>query len=118
MAKKLIASSWLIFLSISLMADGNEALFEAANGHYANGNFEEAITGYQQILQTRQESSEVYYNLANAYFKTNQLSLAILHYERGLLLSPGDEDIRYNLAIANELISDKIDTLPEFFLTN
>ena len=107
-----------IFLIFPLLvfADGNRALFQAANELYAKGEYIEAIEAYERILQTGQESSEVYYNLANSYFQNNQLSLSILNFERGLLLAPGDEDILYNLSIANELIIDKIDDIPEFFV--
>lgn len=105
----------LVFLPWNSLADGNESLLEQANTLYTEGNYKEAILSYEQILQTGQESAQVHYNLGNAYFKTNQLKLAILNYERGSLLSPGDEDIKYNLSIANELITDRIEALPEFF---
>jgi len=106
----------LLILPLLVFADGNKALFEAANELYSEARYVDAIEAYERILQTGQESSEVYYNLANSYFKNNQLSLSILNYERGLLLAPGDEDILYNLSIANELIVDEIDDIPEFFL--
>lgn len=106
----------LLFLSWNSYADGNESLLEQANALYSEGKFDEAITSYEQVLLTGQESAQVHYNLGNAYFKINQLSLAILNYERGSLLSPGDEDIQYNLSLANELITDRIEALPEFFL--
>ena len=101
----------------ALMADGNESLFELANQKYADGSFEEAISSYEEILATGHSSAALYYNLGNAYYKTNQVTRAILNYERALLLSPGDEDIKYNLDIANQLVADKINSLPEFFLT-
>lgn len=116
MRKSIILFYLLLALPFAGFADGNQALFDAANELYSNGDFIECIDAYERILQTRQESAEVYYNLGNSYFKTNQLSLSILNYERGLLLQPGDEDILYNLTIANELIIDKIEALPEFFL--
>jgi len=106
----------LILLPWNSYADGNESLLEQANALYTNGKYKEAIVSYEQILQTGQESAQVHYNLGNAYFKTNQLNQAILNYERGRLLAPGDEDIQYNLSIANELITDRIEALPEFFL--
>jgi len=96
--------------------DGNTALFISANEKYAADDFRAAIEQYEQILATGQQSAELYYNLGNAYFKTNQLASSILNYERGLLLSPNDEDIHYNLDIANSLITDRIEVIPEFFL--
>jgi len=108
--------TFLVFLPWNSLADGNESLLVKANALYSEGKYTEAILSYEQILQTGQESSQLHYNLGNAYFKTDQLSLAILNYERGSLLAPGDEDIQYNLSIANELITDRIEALPEFFL--
>jgi hypothetical protein len=116
MSKFTLTILLILFAVSGVLADGNHSLFEASNANYSNGKYDIAIEGYEQILQTGQESPEIYYNLANSYFKMNQLSKAILYYERGLLLAPGDEDIQYNLSIANELITDKIEALPEFFI--
>lgn len=113
-----ILLSFVCFSPTLLWADGNDALFDQGNSFYSAGNYKEAIESYEQILQTGQESPELFYNLGNSYFKTNQVSRAILNYERGLLLAPGDADIQYNLKIANGMITDRIEPLPKFFLTN
>jgi tetratricopeptide (TPR) repeat protein len=111
----LISQALFLFTAISL-ADGNESLFELANEKYSEGLYEEAIESYENILSSGYSSAALYYNLGNAYYKQNNVTKAILNYERALLLSPGDEDIKYNLDIANQLVTDKIDALPEFFL--
>jgi tetratricopeptide (TPR) repeat protein len=115
--KTIISGIILLFFSAIVMADGNESLFELANQKYSEGYYDEAISSYEEILTTGYSSAALYYNLGNAYYKTNEVTKAILNYERALLLSPGDEDIKYNLEIANQLVADKINNLPEFFIT-
>ena len=43
--------------------------------------------------------------------------MAILNYEKALKIEPDNEEIKQNLAIANALITDKIEPVPEFFLS-
>ena len=114
--KYLIIFSVLLISPLRIYADGNESLFASANARYAEGEYAEAIESYEQILLTGQHSPSLYYNLGNAYFKNNELTRAILNFERALLYAPADEDIMYNLDIANILITDRIDAVPDFFL--
>ena len=89
----------------------------AADSAYVNGNYQEAIKGYESLLKLG-ASAELYYNLGNAYYRTENITRAVLNYERALLLSPGDADIRFNLQIARSKTIDKI--VPEsemFFVT-
>lgn len=99
------------------IANENTILIDSANTAYAKNNFETAISYYEKILSNRYEASEVYYNLGNAYYKTNKIALAILNYERALKLNPNDEDIKFNLKLANQKIIDKIDAIPQLFIT-
>ena len=89
----------------------------AADSAYVNGNYQEAIKGYESLLK-QGASAELYFNLGNAYYRTENITRAVLNYERALLLSPGDGDIRFNLQIARSKTIDKI--VPEsemFFVT-
>ncbi len=115
--KGIISILTTILVAAAVYADGNESLFALANQKYSDGKYEEAIKSYNDILASGYTSGALLYNLGNAYYKQNELTLAILNYERALLLSPGDDDIKYNLDIANQLVVDKIDALPEFFLS-
>jgi tetratricopeptide (TPR) repeat protein len=90
--------------------------FVKGNMLYEQGKFEEAITHFEKAAELA-ESAELYYNLGNAYFKTNQIPQAILNYERALKLTPNDTDLKYNLKLANTLIKDKIEKLPELNIT-
>jgi tetratricopeptide (TPR) repeat protein len=107
----------LMILCISLAGRADEAMlqFEQANQAYRSAAFEQAVTIYERILSTGQESASLYYNLGNAYFKLQNMPGAILNYERALRLAPGDEDVRYNLRLANLRVIDKIEPVPELF---
>ncbi len=92
-------------------------LFADANAQYAEGNYAEAATQYEQILQ-EQPNAEVYYNLGNAYFKQGELAQSILAYERALRLKPSFKDAKHNLQFAQSRIIDNIEDTQSFFLSN
>ena len=93
-----------------------DSLITRANLFYANQMYEQAAELYQQVIDAGLVAPELYYNLGNAYFKQHNIPMAILNYERALQLDPGNEDIKYNLELARTYVSDKIETLPRFFL--
>lgn len=93
-----------------------DTLVAEANQYYMNLEYQEAAKLYQDVVDEGYASSGLYYNLGNAYYKLNQLARAILYYEKARELAPFDEDIRNNLQMANALILDKVEVIPEFFL--
>lgn len=107
----------LAMVSIGLAA---QTAWETANQHYAGGQYEEAIIGYENLLQdpsVRAEArAEVLYNLGNAYFKTGENARAILAYERCLRLNPRHQDAQHNLQFAQARIIDNIEDYQPFFL--
>ena len=106
-----------IALLLLLPLTAHAATKAEADSAYVNGNYQEAIKGYEALLK-QGVSAEIYYNLGNAYYRTENITRAVLNYERALLLSPGDGDIRFNLQIARSKTIDKI--VPEsemFFVT-
>jgi tetratricopeptide (TPR) repeat protein len=108
--------TYLLFLSASLNAAGNNIAFDSANAAYARMDYKKAIDGYEQILKEKKVSPELYYNLGNAYYKTGDLGHAILNYERAKKRSPDDEDIQVNLSFAMQKTEDKIEAAPALFL--
>ena len=100
-------------LSCSTFAQQKELLFKAANDHYAQGRFQEAIDTYKRILDLNVESAALYYNLANAHYKLNNVAPTVYYYEKALQLAPGDPDIRNNAAFAENMKIDAIEPLPE-----
>jgi tetratricopeptide (TPR) repeat protein len=113
--RKPAATIALLLMMLPLAA--NAATKSTADSAYINGNYQEAIKGYESLLK-QGASAELYYNLGNAYYRTENITRAVLNYERALLLSPGDGDIRFNLQLARSKTIDKI--VPEsemFFVT-
>lgn len=94
-----------------------DRLWDRANTAYINGDYHGAAELYEEILAQGLSSVKLYYNLANSYFKDERLGKAILFYHRALRMAPGNDDIRYNLNVAESRTKDKIEQIPEFFLT-
>lgn len=105
----------LIISSIPVLA-GMQQVFDYANKHYSENDFQKAAELYEEVLNEGMASPELYFNLGNAYYRSNSLSKAILNYERALKLAPGDTDILFNLEIARAHLTDRIEEIPEFFL--
>jgi len=86
------------------------------NVMYEKGNYNVAISVYENLLATNGQSAQIYYNLGNAYFKINQIGKAVLNYERALFFDSNDNDTEYNLELANQRIRDKIEAVaPSIF---
>lgn len=103
--------------SASQSSGDSRTLWDEANTAYLRSDFRTASRIYCQILQRGEASAKLYYNLGNASFKENRLGEAILNYHRALRLDPGDKDTRYNLSVAESQTIDRIESIPEFFLS-
>ena len=90
-----------------------EALFNRATDAYNEGNYQQAIEVYNQILDKGEHSAALYFNLGNSYYKLNQIAPSIYYYEKALLLSPNDPEIKTNLSYAQNMTLDAIEVLPE-----
>lgn len=101
----------------NLNAANVDQLMAEANKQYSDGKFDDAAKSYESIVKQGYRSDILYYNLGNAYYKSKNIPAAILNYERAMLLNPGDESIKFNLDLAKTFTVDKIEPLPEFFLT-
>ena len=104
--KKLIFLFALLF-SLQGIAQ-NSQLFEAANKAYAEGNYKEAVSQYEQILASGETSAELHYNLGNSYYKLTRIGPSIYHFEKALQLDPGNEDARNNLTFARTMAIDAL----------
>jgi tetratricopeptide (TPR) repeat protein len=76
--------------------------FTKANQEYAQGNFKEAITGYEALVHSGQWNANLFYDLGNAYFRTRDFGRAILNYERALALDQRHPEATANLQIARD----------------
>lgn len=106
-----------IALLCSLVATAQNKTTEAEKAYEA-GEFNHAVSLYNEILSTGKHSAELYYNLGNAYFKSDMIGQAILNYSRALRLDPSMDDARYNLEVTSARTVDKIEAVPEFFVVS
>lgn len=116
--KKNIVLLFFSLLTFSLFANGSSPFQpeqKKAADLYKKGQYEQAITVYENILPKDKESAQVYYNLGNAYYKSGQTARAILNYERALLVKPNYEDARFNLEMAKAKTPDKINNVGDLF---
>ena len=103
--------------SSHLIAEDSNVLYEKANQNYAAGKYAEAIVDYEKIIKEGYEAPELYFNMGNLYLKTNNTGKAILYYEKAKKLYPNDEDINYNLKMANQKVTDRIEAIPQLFIS-
>ena len=115
MKKLLTILSFCFLVYISLAAEHYSSILEQGNELYKQEKYEEAISAYNEVLSANYESAELYYNIGNAYYKTGGIPLAILFYEKSLKLKPGNSDCAHNLKLANQQITDSIESIPPIF---
>lgn len=94
----------------------SKQLFEKANDLYNKGDFDQAITTYEAIIDVGEHSAALYFNLANAHYKLNHIAPSIYYYEKALQLAPSDKEIHNNIAFARQMTIDAIDQVPEIGL--
>ena len=107
-----------VILLIFSNNQGIEDLFEQSNDFYTNGNYENAVLGYLDILESGFESAELYFNIGNTFYKLNNIPESNFYYEKAKSISPNDNDILTNLSFAQNLRIDKIEKLPVTELQN
>ncbi len=106
----------VLITPVFLVAQEKEIqLWEKANAYYTTEEYQQAVSVYESIVASGEESAKLYFNLGNAYYKTGDVNNAILNYERAKILAPHDEDIEFNLQIANQFVVTKIEELPQAF---
>lgn len=102
-----------ILLISNVFPNDNAKLLKEANEAYQQENYNDAISLYEQVVNSDVEQSGLYYNLGNSYYKAGYNAKALLWYERALRLDPSDEDIQHNIAFVNQKITDRINAVPE-----
>lgn len=100
---------------VSAQNNGWEESFFKANQAYKDGQFQEAIEGYEALIVSGHISGDVFFNLGNAYFRIERPGLAILNYERARMLIPRDADLNFNLRMTRDQILDAVEE-PQSFM--
>ena len=98
---KTVSLLGFLFLALPAFAQ-TDAQFAKANQDYAQGNFKEAIAGYEALVQSREWSPNLFYNLGNAYFRTQDFGHAILNYERALAVDRHHPETDANMRIVRD----------------
>src|SRR5262249_6329387 len=96
-----VAAIVALFVTTTVFAQ-SDADFAKANEEFANGNFKEAIAGYETLVHQGQRNANLFYDLGNAYFRTGDFGRAILNYERALALDRNHPETTANLQIARD----------------
>ncbi|MCB2210961.1 tetratricopeptide repeat protein [bacterium] len=113
----LILVALFILPAVSMaVPDALRDVAKEADSAYQNGDFDQAVTLYLNILDTGYSSGPLLYNLGNAYYKSGRLGESILMYERAAKLMPHNRDVRHNLELARLRAVDRIDTPPRLFV--
>lgn len=110
---------WIGFsgiFSLSFSQDWIRDDLHKAEEGFKSGDFPEAISRYEGIIQKGWTNGEIYYNLGNCYYKLGEYGKAILNYERAKLYLGNDADLETNLTLANLRIYDRITPLPRIFI--
>lgn len=102
------------FASLSTKA---ATTIETANVSYQSGNYQQAITLYEQALKAG-DSPELFYNLGNAYYRSGNITKALLNYEKAYLYNPADGDIRHNLDYVRTKTVDKLIPSSDIFFVS
>src|SRR6059058_2086767 len=79
-----------------------DAEFAKANQQFAQGDFKDAIAGYEGLVRTGQASANTFYDLGNAYFRAGDFGRAILNYQRALALERHHPEATANLQLARD----------------
>ncbi len=110
----------IVLLSLSftsLLSTSAATTVETANMAYQSGNYQTAITLYEQALKVG-DSPELYYNLGNAYYRSNNITKALVNYEKAYMLNPSDADVRHNLDYVRTKTVDKLIPAADIFLVS
>lgn len=94
-----------------------DSLWSAGVVAYAAEDWAGAEKAWTGIAEMGLESADLYFNIGNACFREDDIAHAVLNYERALRLDPSHSDARFNLEFTRTLLQDKIESVPEFFLS-
>lgn len=111
---------WLalgLWLTLAFQTASASTTIETANASYQSGNYQAAITLYEQALKVG-DSPELYYNLGNAYYRSNNITKALINYEKAYILDPSDSEVRHNLDYVRTKTVDKLIPATDFFFVS
>lgn len=116
-AKNALIMAFMICISTFASAQNDaQAMWNSGNEAFSKGEWQSALEFYRNIENSGLQSSKLYYNIGNTFFKMGETGQAILYFERALKLDPSNQDAKNNLSIASQMVLDKIEDVPDFFI--
>ena len=103
--KRFLLVIGILFLWVGCAGADCGADFIRANSLYKEGQFAQALSAYEKLIEEGHGNSALYYNTANSYYKTGKPALALLNYERAARWIPRDPDLRIN----REVVRSKLE---------
>ena len=105
-----VVASILFLLTIvpSLGQTSLESIFDQGNQAYNNGEYQQALLHYGEIVEQGKHSWVLYFNMANSYYRLNMVAEANFYYEKARILNPLNEDIIVNSQFAQNMTLDTI----------
>jgi tetratricopeptide (TPR) repeat protein len=100
--KTRLLSIFLMTAFALVVSAADESVFAKANQAYAEGRFDEAASGYENLIRSGNWSANLFYDLGNARYRLGDFGQAILNYERALALDPRHPEADANLRLARD----------------
>lgn len=109
------------YLTEAFAGDSAADTFFRANKEYSAGQkamagrkqedavqeFEQAVSLYEQLIESGFINGQIYYNLGNAYYRLGMPGKAIMYYRRAEKLLPRDADIKANINLLKHDFVDR-----------
>ncbi|SVC26225.1 uncharacterized protein METZ01_LOCUS279079, partial [marine metagenome] len=94
-----------------------DSLYKQGSSYLKSGQYENAVSMFEMILNQGIFHEDLYYNLGNSYYRLGSYGSSIWAYEKAIKLYPLDVDAKFNLSLANAHVKDRI-LIPEthFFI--
>ena len=94
---------FMLLAAFALTGHGaDDKTFAKANKAYAEGRFEEAADGYENLIRAGAWNANLFYDLGNARYRLGDFGQAILNYERALALDSRHPEADANLRLARD----------------
>lgn len=93
--------------ALSLAPEKPTALYNLANTHYRDKQFDEASQRFfqtQKFASEKHEKHKAFHNMGNVYMQKKEYEKAVEAYKNALRNNPADDETRYNYALAKELL--------------
>ena len=83
--------------------------YNLGNLNYYKGEFEKAISYYNDALKTNNNElkSNSHFNLGNTYYSIDDFEKSLSEYKKSLELNPNNDDARYNFEFVKKIMQKR-----------